>query len=82
MTLPVSSPVVGGGSVVVDSGPVVVGRYIGAQGPLLGTVGDFWRMVWEQDVHLMLMLTAETEGRRVKCHRYVITSVTLGKCHR
>jgi len=48
----------------------VVGRYIGSQGPLPNTVGDFWRMVWEQQVHLLLMLTAETEGRRVKCHRY------------
>ena len=27
-------------------------------------------MVWEQRVHLMLMLTAESEGRRAKCHRY------------
>ena len=48
----------------------VVGRYIGSQGPLPNTVGDFWRMVWEQRVRLLLMLTAETEGRRVKCHRY------------
>jgi len=48
----------------------VVGRYIGSQGPLLETVVDFWRMVWEQQVHLVVMLTAETEGRRVKCHRY------------
>lgn len=48
----------------------VVGRYIGSQGPLPNTVADFWRMIWEQQVHLLLMLTAETEGRRVKCHRY------------
>ena len=48
----------------------VVGRYIGSQGPLPSTVDDFWRMVWEQRVHLVLMLTAETEGRRVKCHQY------------
>jgi len=48
----------------------VVGRYIASQGPLPNTVADFWRMVWEQHVHLVLMLTAESEGRRVKCHRY------------
>lgn len=48
----------------------VVGRYIGSQGPLPNTVTDFWQMVWEQRVHLMLMLTAESEGRRAKCHRY------------
>ena len=48
----------------------VVGRYIGSQGPLPDTVADFWQMVWEQRVGLVVMLTAETEGRRVKCHRY------------
>jgi len=48
----------------------VVGRYIGSQGPLPNTVADFWRMVWEQRVHLVVMLTAEMEGRRVKCQRY------------
>ena len=60
MTLPVGQ---------TSSGPVV-GRYIGSQGPLPNTVADFWRMIWEQQVSLLLMLTAETEGRRVKCHRY------------
>ena len=48
----------------------VVGRYIGSQGPLPNTVAEFWRMIWEQQVSLLLMLTAESEGRRVKCHRY------------
>jgi len=48
----------------------VVGRYIASQGPLSHTVADMWRMVSDCNVHLIVMLTSETEGRRVKCHRY------------
>jgi len=61
----------------MSSSNQAVGRYIGCQGPLPQTVVDFWHMVWEQDVRLVLMLTAETEGRRVKCHRYIITSAIV-----
>lgn len=31
---------------------------------------DFWRVVWEQDVRLLVSLTAEVERGQVKCHRY------------
>ena len=34
-------------------------RYIVSQGPLEGTTGDFWQMIWEQDIQLILMLTNE-----------------------
>ncbi len=34
--------------------------YIVAQGPLEQTSGDFWQMVWEQDVHIIIMVTNET----------------------
>jgi len=68
----------------VDQSPSsdVVGRYIGSQGPLPNTVADFWQMVWEQQVHLLLMLTAESEGRRVKCHRYWPSCGEKSVCHR
>ncbi|KAI9843502.1 MAG: hypothetical protein M1838_002603 [Thelocarpon superellum] len=45
-------------------------RYIATQGPLPTTFDDFWRVVWEQDVRVIVMLTAESEGGQVKCHQY------------
>lgn len=31
---------------------------------------DFWRVVWEQDARVIVMLTAESEGGQRKCHPY------------
>ncbi|KAJ1777757.1 hypothetical protein LPJ54_002185 [Coemansia sp. RSA 1824] len=44
--------------------------YIATQGPLPATVGDFWRMVWEEHSRVIVMLTKEFETGRPKCHRY------------
>ena len=33
-------------------------------------VQDFWKLIWEQDVRVIVMLTAESEGGQLKCHRY------------
>ena len=33
-------------------------EYIVSQAPLVDTVGDFWQMVWEQSVSVIVMLTA------------------------
>uniref|UniRef100_L2GHM9 protein-tyrosine-phosphatase n=1 Tax=Colletotrichum fructicola (strain Nara gc5) TaxID=1213859 RepID=L2GHM9_COLFN len=45
-------------------------RYIATQGPLPATFDDFWSVIWEQDVRVIVMLTAESEGGQLKCHPY------------
>ncbi|KJR84452.1 protein-tyrosine phosphatase [Sporothrix schenckii 1099-18] len=45
-------------------------RYIATQAPLPATFSDFWSMIWDEDVRVIVMLTAETEGGQVKCHPY------------
>uniref|UniRef100_A0A0V0J345 protein-tyrosine-phosphatase n=1 Tax=Schistocephalus solidus TaxID=70667 RepID=A0A0V0J345_SCHSO len=45
-------------------------EYIAAQGPLPNTCIDFWQMCWEQNTHIIVMLTSVTEHGRDKCHKY------------
>ncbi|XP_021021757.1 receptor-type tyrosine-protein phosphatase H [Mus caroli] len=45
-------------------------EFIATQGPLPNTVSDFWRMVWEQQSHTLVMLTNCMESGRVKCEHY------------
>ncbi|XP_045435671.1 receptor-type tyrosine-protein phosphatase H isoform X9 [Pipistrellus kuhlii] len=45
-------------------------EFIATQGPLPQTVGDFWRLVWEQQSHTLVMLTNCVELGRVKCEHY------------
>ncbi len=44
--------------------------YIAAQGPLPHTVNDFWRMVVECEVQVIVMACNETEAGKHKCERY------------
>ncbi|KAK9468810.1 protein-tyrosine phosphatase-like protein [Lipomyces arxii] len=45
-------------------------RYIATQGPLPNTFADFWSVVWDQNVRVIVMLTPTQEGGQVKCHPY------------
>ncbi|XP_060592884.1 tyrosine-protein phosphatase 10D-like [Ruditapes philippinarum] len=45
-------------------------EYIGCQGPIPGTIDDFWRMTWEQNVSVIVMLTLCKEGQKIKCEQY------------
>ncbi|XP_077622972.1 tyrosine-protein phosphatase non-receptor type 22 isoform X1 [Crocuta crocuta] len=44
--------------------------YIATQGPLSTTLLDFWRMIWEYSVLIIVMACMEFEMGKKKCERY------------
>ena len=48
------------------------GKYIATQGPLNYTQEDFWKMIWQNNCSVIVMLCQLTDPKtgREKCHRY------------
>ncbi|XP_013871708.1 receptor-type tyrosine-protein phosphatase beta [Austrofundulus limnaeus] len=44
--------------------------FICTQGPLPNTIADFWRMVWEQNVRIIVMVTALRYKDTILCDKY------------
>ncbi|KOC64264.1 Receptor-type tyrosine-protein phosphatase zeta [Habropoda laboriosa] len=55
--------------------------YIACQAPMESTVTDFWRMIWEQQCKVVIMLTDLVENGVEKCTEYIPPS-EITDCHR
>ncbi|XP_076257292.1 uncharacterized protein LOC143194409 isoform X25 [Rhynchophorus ferrugineus] len=45
-------------------------EYIATQGPLAGTCRDFWKMVVQENVKIIVMVSKFIENNRDKCYKY------------
>lgn len=53
------------------------GAYIATQGPMANTLIDFWKMVWQEKVPIIVMITKLQEQNSVKCESYIPESVSF-----
>lgn len=44
--------------------------FIATQGPLDNTIQNFWKMIWQEKVSLIVMLCPLQEGDKIKCTQY------------
>jgi protein tyrosine phosphatase len=51
-------------------GPLGKRRFVATQGPLIGTFGDFWKMIWQTCAVQIVMLTNVQEMGKMKCDKY------------
>ena len=52
-------------------------RYIATQGPLERSRNSFWKIVWEHNISLIIMVTAIKENGKQKCDQYYPLEGTL-----
>ncbi|KAH1027681.1 hypothetical protein HUJ05_001145 [Dendroctonus ponderosae] len=45
-------------------------QYIATQGPLPHTVRDFWKMIFQENVSMIVMVSRFIENRKEKCYKY------------
>jgi protein tyrosine phosphatase len=45
--------------------------FIATQGPMSHTIGDFWRMIWNERISCIVMITKLKERMKSKCEQYV-----------
>ncbi|KJE96726.1 protein tyrosine phosphatase [Capsaspora owczarzaki ATCC 30864] len=45
-------------------------EFIATQGPLEATLPAFWQMIFENRVHVLVMITGLVDHGRAKCHKY------------
>ncbi|VDM47416.1 unnamed protein product [Toxocara canis] len=50
---------------------VLQNTFIITQGPLPGTIADFWRMIWQERTGVIFMLCSCTEENKTKCAQYL-----------
>ncbi|CAH2292591.1 tyrosine- phosphatase non-receptor type 3 [Pelobates cultripes] len=48
----------------------IINKYIATQGPLPHTCSQFWQMVWDNRLTMIIMLTTLTERGKTKCQQY------------
>lgn len=55
--------------------------YIACQGPLPCTLDDFWRMIWECNVSVVIMACNEIESDKPKCEIYWPEKIGTSQCY-
>ncbi|NWR80215.1 PTPRK phosphatase, partial [Centropus unirufus] len=58
------------GNGYINASYVDVGSPLLPQGPLPGTVVDFWQMIWQEKTPVIVMLTGLVEQNKTKCEQY------------
>jgi len=58
------------GSDYINANYIFDKEYISTQAPMPSTIPDFWRMIWEQEVPVIVMLTKLFERGQIRAHAY------------